>query len=484
MSSRLIKPVVFIAWFILIGMLINRDFLVPTLTSDETTILQKAREEYYYGVWFKNKRIGYVVEELHPQDDGTLVLRQTARLNLNILDITQQVDMDLKARLNRGLYLRDFKFNFTTPFYSMKASGEVVNNKVSFSLDTGRSTIRDSITLSKAPLPPINQRAYLLKNLPNAGDKIKITSFDPISLVGKDAVVEYRGRDKILILDTVHNAHHFVEQFAGISISFWLNDQGKIIKEESAAGFTLLAEPKFRAKDIEVSGDELLDSVAVKFSGTLPAPERQTVTYRLTLPPGLEHQLGGGRQTLEGDLLTIRRENKQNMKVTGACRNKALLKPSRYVQSAHPDIQQLARDIVGDSTDPEQQVRLLSQWVYDNLEKRPVLGLPDALTTLRSKRGDCNEHAALFAALARGLEIPTSIVTGVTLFRGAFYYHAWNEVCLNGNWFSLDTTTNQVPADLTHIRFGRGDLEEQLKIGALLNKLQIEILDGEPASAQ
>ena len=119
---------------------------------------------------------------------------------------------------------------------------------------------------------------------------------------------------------------------------------------------------------------------------------------------------------------------------------------------------------------------MLSDFVYKTLEKRPVLGLPDALTSLQAKKGDCNEHAALFAALARAVGIPTEIVTGVTLYRNKFYYHAWNEVCLNDNWTGLDTTTNQVPADLLHIRFGRGDMDQQLKIGSLLGKLSIEIL--------
>ncbi|NOQ46707.1 MAG: hypothetical protein GQ559_08570 [Desulfobulbaceae bacterium] len=46
---------------------------------------------------------------------------------------------------------------------------------------------------------------------------------------------------------------------------------------------------------------------------------------------------------------------------------------------------------------------------------------------------------------------------------------------MNEQWISMDTTVNQLPADLLHIRFARGDLEQQIKIGALLGKLKIEI---------
>ena len=72
--------------------------------------------------------------------------------------------------------------------------------------------------------------------------------------------------------------------------------------------------------------------------------------------------------------------------------------------------------------------------------------------------------------------IPTRVVAGVTLHQDRFYYHAWNEVCIDANWISLDTTKDQIPSDLTHIRLVSGDLEEQVRIGALIGKLQIEIM--------
>ena len=114
-----------------------------------------------------------------------------------------------------------------------------------------------------------------------------------------------------------------------------------------------------------------------------------------------------------------------------------------------------------------------------NLQKRPVLGIPDALTTLNTRMGDCNEHAALFAALARNAGIPTRVVAGVTFHEGAFYYHAWNEVCLGEKWYTLDTTKNQFPADLSHIKFVEGETSEQIKISALLGKLGIKPVNGD-----
>ncbi len=65
------------------------------------------------------------------------------------------------------------------------------------------------------------------------------------------------------------------------------------------------------------------------------------------------------------------------------------------------------------------------------LEKKPTVSLPSAREVLRTKVGDCNEHTALYVALARALGIPARIDVGLVFVRGAFYYHAWPEVYID-----------------------------------------------------
>jgi len=477
MLRKNFRLLITVTWVLLLGVLLTRDLFIPDISNREIALLQKSKQERFYGVWFENKRIGYVAEVLQPNDQG-YTLQQEARLLLNVLETTQPIDMQVRARLSTGLLLKDFDFTFKSPFYTMSAKGHVEANVVHFTLDTGQSTIIDTVTLSGPPLLAVNDRSYLLKQLKKAGQKIKIPSFDPVSLAGRESVVTYHGEEKLLVRGRLKVLHHFSEITSGMRINFWLDDEGRIVKEESPAGFMFIAEPEFRAKDIVSSGNELLRAVAVPLVGPLPPDNATSVSYRISFPSDLELDIQGGRQVLQGDTLTV--SLKQLPATAGdsaraPCQGPQFLQPSRYVQSGSDEIIKLAKSIVGKETDPAVHVRLLAFWVYQSIEKRPVLGLPDALTTLNNKQGDCNEHASLFAALARSLNINTAIATGVTLLNDAFYYHAWNEVCLNGHWYSLDTTTNQLPADIYHIRFGKGDLEEQLKIGGLLGKLRIEI---------
>ena len=479
--SKIIKISITLCWLILLLLIVNRDFFVSSLTETEQQVLSRAAHEHYYGIFLKDKRIGYVLEDFRPLDKGStpgFKVVQRAEMQLKVLNKTQPIKMELKANLDSSLHLQTFQFSFSSPFYTMNATGKVTGSKVSFTLDTGQTIINDTITLLAPPLLPLNQRGYLLTQLAEPGDKLKIPFFDPLSLTARQSIITYHGREKLLLGDRVNNLHHFTESYSGMKMSFWLNDQGKIIKEKSPAGFVFLAEPKFKAVDIESSGDELLSAVAVKYKGTLLDSTARTGRFQITMPDNLETDLHGGRQQFSDGIVTMELEQFPPLALdsAGQCSADDYLQPSRYVQADHPDITALAQEIIGTETEHVSMIKLLSTWVYENIEKRPVLGLPDALTTLRNRRGDCNEHAALFAALARGVGIPTAIATGVTMYKNAFYYHAWNEICLNDQWLTLDSTTNQIPADLYHIRFKRGDMEEQMTVGALLGNLQITIL--------
>ncbi len=467
-----------ILWLVLFGALLKRDYFISSIDINEEQIIKRSREESFAGIYFQNERIGFVKNRLTESGSDAYLLYQDAFLYLNILNESHPIDMRIEATLGLDMRLKDFNFQFTSPFYKMEAEGRVVGQEVHFSLTTGKETISDTIALQQPPYLSTNNRFYLMEQGLQPGDKLKIPYFDPISLSGKDTVMEYKGRKKVLVNGRVYNLHHFIETFSGVRINSWLDDEGKVMKEESPAGFVFISEPEFKATDIKFKGQEILSSVSIPLiGGSLDLTDLNTIRYRLTLPPDTEFDLNKDRQSFANDILTV---NKESLPEHDALSCKGFteeLASSPYIQSKNKRITEVAREATGKAGSDLERVRILSDWVYTNLEKRPVLGIPDALTTLNTKMGDCNEHAALFAALARNVGVPTRIVAGVTFFDGAFYYHAWNEVCLDGNWYSLDTTKNQLPADLSHIKFVEGETDKQIKIAALLGKLKIEIAD-------
>ncbi|MDH4231205.1 MAG: transglutaminase-like domain-containing protein, partial [Nitrospirota bacterium] len=129
-----------------------------------------------------------------------------------------------------------------------------------------------------------------------------------------------------------------------------------------------------------------------------------------------------------------------------------------------------------DEKDPLSAARLIHEWVYVNIEKVPTVTLPVATDVLRTKKGDCNEHTTLFTALARAAGIPAKIAVGLTHKDGFFYYHAWPEFYA-GKWIAADPTLGQFPADASHIRLVTGDLDRQIQILPVINKIRIEGLE-------
>ena len=139
---------------------------------------------------------------------------------------------------------------------------------------------------------------------------------------------------------------------------------------------------------------------------------------------------------------------------------------------------------MGDAPTPRLRAERLVRHVHAILEKKPTLSLPSALEVLKTRIGDCNEHTALYVAMARSLGLPARIAVGLVYLRGAFYYHAWPEVWVEetrgrGLWLPVDPTLNQFPADATHVRLARGGLDRQAAIVGLVGRARLDVLDVE-----
>ena len=108
--------------------------------------------------------------------------------------------------------------------------------------------------------------------------------------------------------------------------------------------------------------------------------------------------------------------------------------------------------------------------MHENLTQEPSLTVPSARDVLRARRGDCNEHAVLVAALLRAAGLPARLVAGAVYAGDGFYYHAWDELWL-GRWVSADAVFAQLPVDATHVKLVDGGPERQVELAAVLGRL-------------
>ena len=477
--GKLFRLIILIVWVILFGRLLSRDYFIDKFEIHESNAIQRNREESYMGIYFQGERIGYLKNHITVKDTVGIEMIQEAVMNLNILDNIYPVRINLNAELSHGSLLKNFHLRLSSPLYHLDSKGKVIGKTIHYKMNTGKDEVSNIIQLSETPFIPTQMRGYLLKKNMEEGKKFKIPYFDPITMSGKESIIEYRGFKKELFYQKgrIYMLHHFVEKISGMNFSFFLDEKGKVVKEVSPTGFVFISEPEFRAKNIINKGKELLSTISVPAIGTIDSLfALSSIRYRLTVPEETEFVINQDRQVYNENILVIHKEriDQENIEICSGFDNE--LSSTLYVQSDNAHIIYQANKIVNNIDNNFEKIRELLSWVYKNLDKKPVLGIPDAVSTLFSRTGDCNEHAALFAALSRSLSIPTRIVAGVTYHKGMFYYHAWNEVCLNGRWISLDATKNQFPADVSHIKFVQGETIEQMKIGSLIGNLKIEIL--------
>jgi transglutaminase-like putative cysteine protease len=266
-----------------------------------------------------------------------------------------------------------------------------------------------------------------------------------------------------------------------------VDEKGVTLKEEGLMGFTLVKSSPARAPtNIDGGrGIDIYEISAVETDRSLRDPgklsrlkvEIEGIDEGPFVPMGMQ----GGRQRVEQGILTVQKE-KYPAKAGYSLPHdypdgmKPFLAPEFNIESDAPEIIKKAHEISGDDKDPVVVARKLLRWVYGNLEKKPTVSVPSALETLRTKVGDCNEHATLLTALLRASGIPGRLCIGLVYSREKFYYHAWTEAYA-GAWISMDATLNQMPVDATHIKFLEGNLDKQVEMTKVMGELKLKILD-------
>jgi transglutaminase-like putative cysteine protease len=203
------------------------------------------------------------------------------------------------------------------------------------------------------------------------------------------------------------------------------------------------------------------------------------VSLRLRVSGAVPGSLGSAGQRAHGDTLELRtaadpiaRYRLPELPDPALAR---WLAAEPLVQSDNPRIRAQARRLVGRERDPARAARALLDWVRTALRTAPGTGLPNAVRVFETRRGDCNEYAVLYVALARAAGIPARTVSGILALGGRFYYHAWSEVYLD-DWTAVDPLLGQFPADAGHLRFAVGGLARQVELLPLTGALRLEEL--------
>jgi len=410
-------------------------------------------------------------------------------MRINTMGMVQDIDLHTRADLLPDLSLDRFEFDIRSGGFQFSAQGAAVGDVLRIHTET--------VGHRRAIEVPIKKKVYLTATLLdrlqgeslNPGERYTFEVFDPASMAQTEVTAEVIGHEHIQVSGESVPAIRISMNLRGMTQTAWISTSGELLRERGLLGMRLekaTSEEALSKLDAAATQD-LAEAASVTPNRPIPAPQKLDV-LRVRIggirTDGL--QLEGGRQSFTDGFLTVHREDLADLPAMPAPEQlepleRVYLKPEPLIQSDHERIQSLVRSILGEAppaTTPLAQSRLLMDWIQRNIEPRPVLSMPDALSTLENRMGDCNEHAMLFAALARSAGIPARIEAGLVYMKGKFYYHAWNLLFL-GRWITADALFGQLPADATHLRLTTGSMQQQVDLVGVIGNITIQILDPE-----
>ncbi len=437
-------------------------------------------DEQWSGIYLRGAKIGYAHGRVQPQDDGVRI-EETSVMRLTVLDREQTVRFSLTADANPDYTVRALVATLDSDIGSFSVRGRVEGDTLVLDMTTGAETSAQTIPITEPLYLPIAARARLSAAGLRAGTQATFRVFDPSSLQHQPMTIRVEEPQEIVIGGISVAAWKLRESFRGIESQVWVDDAGRMLRERGAMDLEVVRESRDYATregwtDAPV---DLMGAVAIPVAAPLDgAGERPRLRVRLGGVSGVPIP-SDRRQQVADDILAVTRETLPAQAYALPYAETAWaaeLQPTAFLQSDHPRVRAAARAAIGEAHDALTAAGRLRTWVYETLEKRPAATIPNALQVLELGAGDCNEHAVLFAALARAVGLPARVVAGVVYQDGAFLYHAWNEVWLGEEWVSVDPAFDQMPADVTHLKLVEGGPEAHTALLPLIGSLSITVL--------
>jgi transglutaminase-like putative cysteine protease len=493
--TRPLSVLVLVAWTATIAVLVHRSYLEASSGALATDLARYGPTAAWRGVYYRGEKIGFTVSQTTRIKDG-FEIQEDGRLQMLLLGQDTAATIRTTARVDGEFMLRDFEFSLDPGTGPVVVKGRLDRiggsppYRLTLAITSGGATRTETRDLREAPVMSLTLSRILASGRLVPGTEHRWNVLDPATLQTATMIVRVGGRSVVRASDTVVPAFRVESEFQGLRTTSWVTDTGEIVREESPLGLMTVLESPERARGMaipeRVRGDLLRTSAIVPAMRARIDEPRDVRRLRVQLDGATvpADDLNGAGQTASGNVIEIV-DSQIRTPEPVAPEAASYVAAEPLIESDAPEIRAEAERAVRDATSDRLRAERLTRHVNALLDKKPTVSLPSARDVLRTKVGDCNEHTALYVAMARSIGLPSRIAVGLVYMHGAFYYHAWPEVYIaegrRGLWMPVDPTLNQFPADATHLRLARGGLDRQAAVLPLIGHLKITVLDVELA---
>lgn len=502
MSRRTWVFAILTAWVLSLGWLVKREVFRPTGARLAAAALAVPPGALFYRLDVGNQQVGYSSTTIDTLGN-ILKVENVFVLDIPALGALHRTTARSVATLSRALRLESVETTFDGDLGQFTAHGRVLGDSVL----TVAIVARDDSQVTRIPLQgPITLPTLLPLRLAFGGElksgrSYKTRLFDPLLLTLRDVSADVMAESTFVVSDSADidsttmtwvpehfdtvRAFRIDHDAMGKPMRSWIDAQGRVVFAASDSGGDNAFAMERAAFEIVYQNFKKRDTVRIARSSAAPAAGEIVPLTLLAAgirtspePTARLRLLRNGRDTLDlaqaSELQALAAPYRLPSRDTALAR---WLAPEPLIQARDPRIAAQARRIIERERAPARVAALLTHWVHQSLRRAaPDAGsAPSAVRVLENPRGDCNEAATLFVALARSAGLPARTVSGLIYANRRYYYHAWAEVYLN-DWIAVDPAFDQYPADAAHIRVAIGGLARQIELIPLIGRLKLEVL--------
>ena len=498
MSRRGWVIAILTAWALSLGWLVKREVFRPTGARLAEAALAVPPGALFYRLDVGGQQMGYSSTTIDTLPSA-LRVETVFVLDVPALGKLHRTTARSTTMLSRALRLQSVVASFDGDIGRFETHGRVLGDTVfSVAIVSGQDSQMTRIPLNgPVTLPALLPLRLAFGGELQSGRSYTARLFDPLLVTGRDVTACVSTETTLVVSDSADidsttmtwvpehfdtvRAFRIDQEANGVTTHSWIDAQGRIVLTASEPGFSM----ERAAFEIVYENFKHRDTARVARSST--APGADAIVPLTALAAGVQAS-PTPRQRLR--LLLNERDTVEIVQASaiqaGAAayrlpsQDTALarwLAPEPLIQSHDPRIAAQGRLIIGRERSPGRVAELLTHWVARSLQRATSIepSAPSAVKVLETRRGDCNEAATLFVALARGAGLPARTVAGLIYLNGRFYYHAWAEVFLSA-WTAVDPTFDQLPADASRLPIVTGGLARQVELVPLIGRLQLEVL--------
>ncbi|HEX5093774.1 MAG TPA: transglutaminase-like domain-containing protein [Burkholderiales bacterium] len=441
-------------------------------------------QEIWTGVVFRGQKVGFSRLSLRPAADapGAWDLESESALRLRFLGVDKRVSLRASDRVNGELQLLRFRYDYVLDGSRLRVEGERSAQGLRVRTEAAGSST-EALLAPESPALPASALALLpaLRGL-RVGDSARVTVFVGESQSLAAAEIRVGAYEASTLFEG--KAYRVTTSLLGLETETWLDAQARPLLETAMHGAMISAlEDPARARAYLVEASLAKDETLLDFSripsAAVPRPRSASALHVVLVgvPPSLQvPDDAGQRCQRSGERLDCRIDRRPRGRSAESGDAQRYLRPTIAVPSHEGQFTALARSLDVRTADPDGSIGRLLTWIDANIAKEAVDAF-SAADVLRERRGECQGHAYLFAALARAGGLPTRVVNGLVYMPESegFLYHTWNEVWIPGEgWRAVDATFAQPRADATHVALVVGESAAELApLAALVGQARV-----------